>query len=293
MQSGNEYTAASLRKAVCNFALDRQNEDVQRLAVLHDDAATMTLRTPWDAFFTNMKRSGVFAEGPVIRCTALMLQREFAVISFGNTRDNPYLHIPSNNISEEFPLIYLGNLVNMHFQSFVPDVGGDQARLTSLRGAPADEAPLKPEAVLIFNTPKPQCTSPAGEAPLKPEAVREVREVILNTPKPQYTSSTPRPLKRAKVVPSPATMKNLKKLSEVSTMGDCVISNVRMLVRENRRLHALVRQLEFQLECRSSCNCAEADEVDVAVVVDAVEEDYFLDNDDSATDESILSTPLL
>lgn len=256
LQSSNQYTAASLRKAVCEFALARQGKDVQRLARVHDNAAVLTLRASWDSFFTTMKRSGDYAEGPVLYCTSLLLEREIAVISFGNTRENPYLHVPSNaTISEKFPLIYLGNLVNLHFQSFIPDVDGDPARLPSLRPV-ADEA----LAEVHFNAVK-------TEVPLisvKAEA------------KPKLTCSTPRSLKRKKVSASPVKVKKLMPLSELSTMGDNIINMVRMLVKENRRLHAMVRQLEFRLEFKG-----------------ADDEDYFPDNDDSATDDFILCTPLL
>ena len=64
----NCYNATTLRKAVCNFALAKESEDVKRLALSHNDSAVTSLRAPWDTFFTNMKRTGVFAEGPVLFC---------------------------------------------------------------------------------------------------------------------------------------------------------------------------------------------------------------------------------
>ena len=98
-----------------------------------------------DSLFSTMKRSGVFVEGPVLYCTVFLLKREIIFYSFGNTWGNPYLQIPLKiTISQEFPAIYLGNLVN--FQSFIPDVDDDQVQLTSLR-AVGDKAPSKTEAV--------------------------------------------------------------------------------------------------------------------------------------------------
>lgn len=45
---------------------------------------------------------------------------------------------------------------------------------------------------------------------------------------------------------------NMRGLQEIGKMGDGIIGNVNTLVKENRRLHALVRSLEFQL---SICTC--------------------------------------
>ena len=123
----SSYTAASLRKEVCAFAITRQDPIVDNLAQQHDASAAITLRLNWNDFFNNMKKSGTFAEGPVLHCTAAMLKRDIAVISFGNNKRNPYLHIPALDSNSTYPPIFLGNLVNIHFQSFIPDVGVDVA----------------------------------------------------------------------------------------------------------------------------------------------------------------------
>ena len=77
----NRYSAATLRKAVCDFALNREHPEVQKLASIHDANATLSFRAKWEPFFTKMKRAGVFAVGPVLYCTTLLLERDIAMMS--------------------------------------------------------------------------------------------------------------------------------------------------------------------------------------------------------------------
>ena len=120
LKSSNVYTAASLRKRVCEFALTKSHPVVQRLAEEHDANTAMSLQAPWESFFTNMKNSGVFAEGPVLYCTALLLQMDIAVISFGNTELNPYMLVPGHHNTPAKPPVFLGNVIGLQFQSFLP-----------------------------------------------------------------------------------------------------------------------------------------------------------------------------
>lgn len=78
---------AHLRKLVCAFALARENMEEQKLALLHDNYATISLRASWQSFFNNMKKVHVFAEGPVLYVTAIMLERDRAVMSFGTIQE--------------------------------------------------------------------------------------------------------------------------------------------------------------------------------------------------------------
>lgn len=48
-----------------------------------------------------------------------MPERDIAVISFGNTKLNPYLQIHSH-AANSYPLLYLGNQIGLHFQSVLP-----------------------------------------------------------------------------------------------------------------------------------------------------------------------------
>ena len=253
LHSSQQYTAATLRKELCNFALEKSNHLIQNLAQQHDENAAAALRFPWDVFFNQMKRSGTFAEGPVLHTTAIMLERDIAVISFGNSRNNPYLHIPADpSKSSKFPPIYLGNLINLHFQSFVPDVGVDIGRLQVI----ADQYVLNDEA-------------PAKKTKLAP-LVDDEAPIIVAKPKPKLFSTPRTTLKKKKVTP----------VREIQSMGDTVMTNVMKLVKENRRLHAMVKELEWKLQHRDN------EEGGGAAV-----ENYFSDNDDSATDEFILSSP--
>ena len=62
------------------------------------------------------------AEGPVLYCTALMLERDIAVISFCNTPSNPYMLIPGSTGGQQsaYPFMFIGNQVDLHFQSLLP-----------------------------------------------------------------------------------------------------------------------------------------------------------------------------
>ena len=66
---------------------------ILNLAVQHDESAIFTLRSTWDLSFQTMKKNGVFAEGSVLHCTAVLLGVDIAVITLGNTQENPYLLI--------------------------------------------------------------------------------------------------------------------------------------------------------------------------------------------------------
>ena len=131
------YIDASLRNEVSEFVLVRSQPMVQILVKEHNNNAAVSLRAPWDSFFANMKKSGVFAEGPVLYCTALLLRLDIAVMSFGNTILNPYLLIPGHGKSPVPPPIYVGNLINLHFQSFLPDSGASEEDLKKLAEHPA------------------------------------------------------------------------------------------------------------------------------------------------------------
>ena len=72
------------------FALKKKHDNIQVLATQHDMNA---FRAPWDSFFQDMTKTGVFAEGPVLYCAALIIERDIAVISFRNNMINPYMKI--------------------------------------------------------------------------------------------------------------------------------------------------------------------------------------------------------
>ena len=92
----NVYSHSQLRRAVCEFALAREHPQIKTLAEEHD-ATAITLRSTWKVFFTNMKKNGVFAEGPVVHCTAIFLHVDDAVISLRNTPSNPFMLVPGEN----------------------------------------------------------------------------------------------------------------------------------------------------------------------------------------------------
>ena len=80
------------------------------MATNYDKVSRDTMRAPWVQFFNKMKKQHVWAEGPVLYCTALLLVRGIAGISLGNNEIN------------SFPLLFLANIVDLYFQSFLPDM---------------------------------------------------------------------------------------------------------------------------------------------------------------------------
>ena len=92
------------------------------MATNYDKVSRDTMRAPWVQFFNNMKKQHVWAEGPVLYCTALLLERDIAVISLGNNARNPLMVIKGQKGSNH-PLLFLANIVDLHFQSLLPDMG--------------------------------------------------------------------------------------------------------------------------------------------------------------------------
>ena len=224
LNASNVYNAAQLRKQVCDFALAKSHPLVQKLATEHDQNAVPCLRVPWESLFTNMKKNGVFAEGPVLNVTALLLQLDIAVLSFGNTALNPYLLVPGHCPTPAPPPIYVGNLINLHFQSFLVDAGATKTELEKLDAPPAPM--LSPKKVFTS-----QQTTPT----LSGQRKLFKRKALLSSPS-DY----------------PQKKKSLLNIREVARMGDSAIETILLLVKENRRMHALMQSLEFRLQ---HCEC--------------------------------------
>ena len=269
LNTANVYTAASLRKQVCEFALARTHPLVQKLAEEHDNTAAITLRAPWASFFAHMKKSGVFAEGPVLYCTALLLQLDIALMSFGNTIQNPYLLIPGHGNSPAPPPIYVGNLINLHFQSFLPEAGASEEDLKKLTEHPAGV--LQKTTVTTSTVPTTPSLPKEGK-PLK-------RKSLFNSGHSSFIA---------------AKKKNLRGVQEIGKMGDDLIQSVIVLVKENRRLHALVQSLEFKLgQCQCEVVKEEVEEIVVVEVKEEVVDEFDAFNVlDSVDDDVLSSTPL-
>ena len=75
-------------------------------------------------------------------------------------------------------------------------------------------------------------------------------------------------------------------MSHVAEVGEAAISNIKELLKENRRLHAAAKQLQFQ---ERHCSCNE-------IVVVKEEENNIIDMDvydnQSVSDEILAATPL-
>ena len=171
-----------------------------------------------------------------------MLQRDIAVISFGNNQINPYMHIPAGPCNSPFPPIYLGNLVNLHFQSFIPDVGVDVQLLVN-KDPPAHKR-------------------------------AKIADVGVTQTKPKHCTKSSTLHQR----------KKFRKNVDIESLGEIIIRNTSLLVKENRRLHAYVKQLEWKLNHIQNNSKTEKNEDGSKIL----KEDTFFESDD-ATDELLMS----
>ena len=216
------------------------------------------MRAPWVQFFNNMKKQHVWAEGPLLYCTALLLERDIAVISLGtlgNNERNPFVVIKGQKGSNH-PLLFLANIVDLHFQSLLPDMGATNEERDLLKGV----SHLNPTRTINANSSTPLIKKGSFT--------------------PQNTISSTSPIKKIR---KRAVSLNMSHVAEV---GEAAISNIKELVKENRRLHAAVKQLQFQAR---HCRCSEI------VVVVKQEESNIIDMEDdnqSVSDEILAATPL-
>lgn len=79
-------------------------------------------------------------------------------------------------------------------------------------------------------------------------------------------------------------LRNIKEMEDVEKVGNLATTNVTLLVKEVRRLHALVQSLQYQLD-RCKEEVKKREEMDVIILDD-------LDDIDAATDEELMSTPI-
>ena len=87
----------------------------------YDIVAISEEKQTWDTFFSSMRKSRTWVEGPVAQCTSWLLERDIVVVSQTYTISNPYLFIDGKtNDTINYPSIILGNVAGVHYQSFLP-----------------------------------------------------------------------------------------------------------------------------------------------------------------------------
>ena len=74
----------------------------------------------WQDLFYNMRRYGVWAEGPVVQLTAWLLQRDISIVSPGSTARKASFKIMGGGEHGRFPPLILWNKANTHYQSLLP-----------------------------------------------------------------------------------------------------------------------------------------------------------------------------
>ena len=63
----NVLNASQFRAAICHYAIDNMTlPKISDLVENHNKVAASGLFAPWESFFTQMKQSRMFAEGPVV-----------------------------------------------------------------------------------------------------------------------------------------------------------------------------------------------------------------------------------
>ena len=80
----------------------------------------------WTQYWDDMKRSGPWADDVFVQCTAWYLQVKLRIIYVGSeTEGRRILDIDgdfSSTLGEAQPVMYLGYIVNNHYQSLLPQV---------------------------------------------------------------------------------------------------------------------------------------------------------------------------
>ena len=116
----NLYTVTSLRCLICDYAL---TEIEERVVTFRNEYEKIAAK-PWNIFFNEMRKNGVYAEGPVPFVAAYMLNRNIIHISLTCKSNNPWYLIKGERVGEtNVAPIILGNISNVHFQSFLPTSG--------------------------------------------------------------------------------------------------------------------------------------------------------------------------
>ena len=109
---------SELRAHLCNFALTTTDPEILEMKTNYNRVATLAGGKSWDAFFTKMKRVGVWAEGPVLRVVAIFLRVNINVVSTSCSAKNPWLSL-SGGPDVSGQALFLAN-DGQHFQSLVP-----------------------------------------------------------------------------------------------------------------------------------------------------------------------------
>ena len=154
------------------------------------------------------------------------------------------------------PLLFLANIVDLHFQSLLPDMGATNEEREISKGV----AHLNSTITI---------TNASNSTPI-------IKKGSSST---QNTTSITTPIKiREKAVSF--------NMSHVAEVGEAAISNIKELLKENQRLHAAVKQLQFQAR---HCSCSE-------IVVVKEEENNIIDmeiyDNQSISNEILAATPL-
>ena len=79
-----------LRERVCDFALNSTNPMVLEM---RKNSEAASISPTWDEFWGNMRRNGVFVEGPVVEVCSVYLSTRIWIISPANNKHNPWLEI--------------------------------------------------------------------------------------------------------------------------------------------------------------------------------------------------------
>ena len=137
----NLYTVQSLRRLTCEYAMSDKDERVNILRENYE----VTASKPWNIFFSEMRKNGIYAEGPLVFVCAYMLGRNIIHISSSNKNVNPWYLIQGANEGEPHAApIILGNISNVHFQSFLPTNAFDAYMASAAPPDQLSQPPARP-----------------------------------------------------------------------------------------------------------------------------------------------------
>ena len=226
-------SSAKIRSDVCDFAL---NTTVRTILTMRVNYNVLNGENAWELFFKGMRKSGCWAEGPVMEVAAHMLQRIIFVVSTGNTHENPYLSIDGGGDAANFPPLILGNLAGVHYQSYVPDGASNDH--------PPKRAKIDEDEIMIKNTQLqslPSMSTPVTSTPVKTYEKPEI----------PFTSTPNKiSLKRRRLNPTPLRTSSLMPFEELESLFKRVSDDLRTLHRECRKLHSVVKSAQSKEKSR-------------------------------------------
>ena len=196
-------------------------------------------------FFNKMAQVNVFVEGPVAEVMAIMLERSIYTVSEGVNENNPYLTLNAGESS--LPALILANIGNFHYQSYLPVEDAPAESQVLVEDDALEDVPAESQVLIEDDAPATQRSAKYIHlTPVNKTSTTHVLPTPVNLPltpvskiNSSQTSSTPKGgVDRVDVARVVKRIMIRHKENE---------ADFKILLRENRKLHASNDKLRFQL----------------------------------------------